>query len=155
MSKTFLVFYSVIATAVSVLISVVAYRAGGPRVTIRPRIVSPKDKNYLSVEIGNNGRSAITIDIVGVELFYFYGDRQIREHTVKPEWDGPSLPFRLEGHSSEAWRASADFLSTFVDLHDQDNSLKLKLKLGGRRWNRTVRVKIADPILVNQSGQPL
>lgn len=135
--------------------SVVAYRAGGPRVIVRSRIVSPKNKNYLSVEIGNNGRSAITINIVSIELFYFYGDRQIREDSVKPEWEGSPLPFRLEGHSSEVWQASADFLSTFVDLHDQSNSLKLKLKLGGRRWNRTVRIKVADSILVNQSGRPL
>jgi hypothetical protein len=93
--------------------------------------------------------------MVSIELFYFYGDRQIREDSVKPEWEGPLLPFRLEGHSFEVWQASADFLSTFVDLHDQSNSLKLKLKLGGRRWNRTVRIKVADPILVNQSGRPL
>ena len=155
MSKAFLELYSVILTTVSVVMSVVAYRVGGPRVTVRSQIISPKDRNYLSVEIGNNGRNAITVNIVSVKLLYFYGDRQIRENTVKPEWEGPSLPCRLEGNSSEAWQAPADFLSTFADLRDQDNDLKLKLKLGGRRWDRIVRIKVADPILVDQSGRPL
>jgi hypothetical protein len=148
-------YYSVITTAIIVITPIFVYRAGRPRVFVRPRIVSLQGKNYLSVELLNNRGRAITVDIVSVELLYFYGDRQIRTDSVKPKWEGPSLPFRLDGDSRETWQAPADFLSDFVDLHDQSNSMKLKVKLGGHRWDRPRLVKIGDPIIVDDTGRPL
>jgi hypothetical protein len=154
-NKSFLEVYSAIATAFSVVTPIVAYRLAGPRVSVRARIVTISEKNYLSVEINNNGRSAVTVDILGIKLFYFYGDHQIREHFVKLQFDGADLPARIEGDSFDTWKAPADFLSTFVDLHDTSNSMQLALKIGGRRKRRVRRIKIAASIIVDATGRPM
>jgi hypothetical protein len=155
MDQMFLDYYSVAATALIVAAPVVGYRFAGPRLTVRASIASPNDVNRLFVEINNNDRSAITVDIVGVRLFYFYGDRP-KEHFREIQiTQGPELPARLEKNSFSIWEASADFLSTFGPLSDLDNRLWVVLKLGGRHRKRKFRVKVAEPIVVDNYGRPV
>ena len=155
MDQMFLDYSSVAATALIVAASVVGYRFAGPRLTVRASIASPNDVNRLFVEINNNDRSAITVDIVGVRLSYFYGDRP-KEHFREIQiTQGPELPARLEKNSFSIWEASADFLSTFGPLSDPDNRLWVVLKLGGRHRKRKFRVKVAEPIVVDNYGRPV
>lgn len=143
MTESILEVYSVIATGFSIVVSVIAYRSGGPKITVRSRAITVGKSKYLAVEISNNGRGATTVNILGCELSFFYGSSRLKEQFIKPEFEGPPLPFRLEGNSFERWQTSADDIDRTSNLLDPGTSLHMVVKVGGRRGRR-IRAKIAN-----------
>ena len=142
--KTFLEIYSIITTALTIILAVMAYRSGGPRLSARALATMVKQSKYLTVEINNNGRGGVTVNILGVELFYFYGQNRIKKEFVKLTFEGPAFPCRLEGNSFERWQASADQIDMISNLQDPSTRWNVVLKAGGRRQQR-IRVKFAKP----------
>ena len=142
MSQTFLEYYSVVTTALIVVAPVVGYRFAGPRLSVRASVASVQGVNRLFVEINNNGRSAITVDIAGVRTFYFFGSRPKEQFTRIRIIQGPELPVRLEGNSFSGWEVSTDFLPPGFFAEPTDY-LWIVLKLGGRRRKRRFRVRVS------------
>lgn len=144
MNETLLEIYSTITTALTIILAVMAYRSGGPRLSARALAIKVEQSKYLSVEINNNGRGGVKVDILGVELFYFYSQNRIKKEFVKLAFEGPSLPLRLEGNSFERWQASADQVDRISNLQDPSTRWNVVLKAGGRRQRR-IQVKFAKP----------
>jgi hypothetical protein len=155
MSATALEYYSIITTAFVVLAPIIGYRLAGPRISVRAFIEAPDDINRLYLEINNNGGSGVTLDLAGVDMMYFYGERLKTDLVRPPIVRGPNFPVRLEGKSFETWELSTDFLRRFASIKDGGNSMKLVLKLGGFHRKRSFRIRRIEAIVIDANGWPV
>jgi hypothetical protein len=92
-------------SALSLGVAYLAHRAASPIVQIRAHV----EREQLFVEIGNSGRSEVSISFSEVELLEFHYDPEWELPPVRSTYalsiHGPKLPFRLLAHSFEEWRA--------------------------------------------------
>jgi hypothetical protein len=135
--------YSALCTTVLVFVSLKAYRSGGPRVSVRTLATKIEQSKYIVIEVNNNGRGDITLDILGIELSYFYGSHRLVKRYLKPDFDGKQLPFRLQGNSFERWQTPADEIDMVSNLLDPGTSLFVVLKIGGHR-RRRIRARVGS-----------
>ncbi len=127
----------------SLIVAIFAIKVSGPRMTYDCFLVSYHESGpwHLVVDAANGGRSAITLNILGVEqVIHNYSGQSSSRTTVQPKWEGPSLPHRLEGHTSAMWWAPGDKL--YGDLKPVYGDLARVVIKSGKRIVR-VPVKSA------------
>lgn len=104
-----LTYAALVLSSASLVVSVLAYCAGGPRLSLRARRLAADaagnpfpEGAAVRLTVVNAGRAAVTVEGFHVTP---YGNRkpvvEIRDV------DGPVLPFRLEAHASESWCVDA------------------------------------------------
>ncbi|MCX4606981.1 hypothetical protein [Streptomyces mirabilis] len=123
---------------------IAGYRKGGPAVKTWGYVsyVEP-DLATLEVEVINTGRGDVSVDVVGLELAYWYGDRKRFTDMYSPQFD-VDLPYRMPGNSSFKMTAPAATLLKQVDVE----YVRLTLKVGGR----VRRVRVQPPRKATGSG---
>lgn len=96
-------------SAGALVVSVLAYRAGGPRLRLlaKPVPAGAPDNPFhggatFRLTVVNAGRAAIT-----VEGFHVTPYGNLKPVAAVAGVVGPSLPYRLEAHASESWVADA------------------------------------------------
>src|SRR5688572_10689086 len=87
-------------SALSLVVSVLSYRAGGPRLSLQVKRVPAASANNpfprgvaMRLTVVNAGRAAVTVQSFKVTP---YGDR--KAVSVIRDVQGPTLPHRLEAH---------------------------------------------------------
>ena len=92
--------------ALSLVVSVLAYRAGGPRLRLFAELASADDLfaggATFRLTVVNAGRAAVTVESFHVTP---YGQRKTA--AAVEDVVGPNLPHRLEAHASESWLVDA------------------------------------------------
>ena len=131
----------------SLVFSILAFRSSGPRLHCSCFLVAFEERGpwRLVIEIANDGRAALSIDILGVEeVIHNYSGSISSKNTLALELEGPSLPFRMEGNSSERWTAPGDSIhgdvkppwgdSAKVIISSGRRTMKLPVKSTPRNW---------------------
>ena len=102
-------YVSLLLSAGALVVSVLAYRAGAPRLRLRVEAIRadaannpfPEGAAY-QLTVVNSGRAAITVDRFRITP---YGERKPAAKVTKVS--GLPLPYRLEAHASQSWVVDA------------------------------------------------
>ncbi len=126
-------------SSLSLIVSFVNYRVGGPRVVISARrIVEDGRTTGLYVEARNSGRGAITLNIIQLDAHQLTGG-YVASRLVT-ESAGATLPYRLDGHAACEWILNSHDIENFLWRHEH-NFITVAAKIGGRR---RLRVRLAS-----------
>lgn len=98
---------ALLLSALSLLVSAMTYRAGGPRLRLETAQLPRGDSRFPSgsgvrLTVINAGRTAVTVQNFAVTP---YGER--KPAIPVKNVHGPALPHRLEPHASDTWEADA------------------------------------------------
>lgn len=118
-------YVALVLSAASLGVAFLAYRAGGPRLTLRSRQLRPSeagnpfpDGTAFALTVVNAGRAAVTVE--GLHVMPFGS----RKHLLTIDGvDGPQIPFRLEAHASETWTVDALPAARRLDVPASRDSL--------------------------------
>jgi hypothetical protein len=132
---------ALVLSALSLVVSFLAFRSGGPIVRATAYFLKTRDGHLVFiVDVANNGRADITIDIEHVSYLSFYTSTP-KDRKFELELSGPPLPYRLPGHSFEHWQAPGDDLDNVLTT-TRAGSVALILRVGRRR--RKVGLPLQD-----------
>lgn len=108
-APTWVPYVALVLSALSLVVSGLSYRAGGPRLSLQFERVPEGSANdpfpggaAMRLTVVNAGRAAVTVQSFKVTP---YGNRKAAL-TVR-DVKGPTLPHRLEAHASETWYVDA------------------------------------------------
>lgn len=144
----FVAIYAAVVGTVSLVVAIMAYRAAGPKVTLRavygPRELTTSLENRLVVTAHNSGRSESTIDILafsylagsgfGDEVDRRTGVRRGRRTTRRVTWEGPDVPHRIKGDDDAEWQTDLEHVRYNLgrEIKPEDNAMVI-VRVGTRR----------------------
>lgn len=136
---------SLLVSLISLFVAITAYRSGGHRVACKAFCFAweKEDDYHLIVSFHNTGRSSVKVDVLGVEISTFYGNRPRTLHCKSP-FSKSQLPHRLEGGDYRYWRVDGNFIVETLPEGPsggalRDESANLAVKIGRRRKNIRIR----------------
>ncbi|MGO4603663.1 hypothetical protein [Terrabacter sp. 2YAF2] len=119
---------ALVMSALSLVVSTLAFRAGGPRLSLRMERASSRSPEIpfpsgapVRLAVVNAGRAAVTIESFALTP---YGSR--RPAVIVRGAHGPALPHRLEAHASDSW---------YVDALPAARDYDARLRAGLRPWS--------------------
>ncbi|MFF4465266.1 hypothetical protein ACFY13_37995 [Streptomyces mirabilis] len=127
----------------SLIVSIMAYRNGGGRPIFKCDATESKMAEFkIAIRVINGGRGDLTVDFVGFEVNYFYGDR-LKSNLIRVDLQGPETPLRLEAKSHEDWsyEMGIQFSSGLID----DGFTYAVFEVGGMQQRQRVKVKRNGP----------
>jgi hypothetical protein len=138
-----------LAVAVTVVVSGVGWRLAAPRVRIHAWMEEQEGDpcKTVWVQMENVGAASTTVDL-GEELYsaWAWDDKPRNDHEVRANvtFEGPSLPYRLPGHSGPVrWHASCN--PELLVPHGLLSGSALMARLGNRRKPRSVAIEAKPP----------
>lgn len=150
----------------SLVVSIMAFRSSGPRLHCSCFLVAFDERGpwRLVVEIANDGRAGLTVDIPGIEtIVHNYTGSMSSRSTAAVKLDGPSLPHRMIGHSAERWTGEGSDIfriikpawgdSAKVIIRSGRRTVKVPVKSAPRDWlGRDFNIKGVDDVIRMPDG---
>ncbi len=137
MSSSNLPYITLAVSAAALLLTFINFRRSDPRVNFDVRLEQDLELGLI-IRVHNSGRAARTIDFVNVNLW----DMTSAEGRAYPleNIQGPALPYRLEGYSTQEWQASSEDAG---NLFWRSGGANLGVRLGGRRKMKHISIRDA------------
>lgn len=137
MSSSNLPYITLAVSAAALLVAFINFRRSDPRLNFDVRYEDDMELGLI-IRVHNSGRAARTIDFVNVNLWDMAGGEG-RAYPLK-NIQGPALPYRLEGYSTQEWQASSGSVGNLFWRYGGAN---LGVKLGGRRKMKHISIRDA------------
>ena len=137
MSSSNLPYIALAVSVTALLLAFINFRRSDPRLNFDVRLEHDMELGLI-IRVHNSGRAARTIDFVNVNLWHLtLGEG--RAYPLK-NVQGPALPYRLEGYSTQEWQAPSGDVGNLFWRYEAAN---LGVKLGGRRKMKHISIRDA------------
>jgi hypothetical protein len=149
MSPQTLAYIALSVSLTSLLLAFINFRRSDPRLNFDVQMLEPDAEDGLVIRVHNSGRAARTIDFTNVNFWSIVADEG-KSYPVGPI-NGPALPHRLDGYSTQEWRASASNASRLFWRYGYAN---LGVSLGGRSKLQHIPIRELDPSKLGAKSPP-
>jgi hypothetical protein len=123
----------------SLVVSIKAYRNGGGRAAFKCEAEHVKEGEFkANLRVINVGRGDMTVDFIGFEANYFYGDK-LKSNLIRVNLEGVDTPCRLVAKSHEDW--SYTMSTPFAWGLTGDGYTYAVFEVGGVQQRARVKVK--------------
>lgn len=123
-APAWLTYVALLLSAASLVVAVLSFRAGGPRLRLQATRLQAADSSFpngspVRLTVINGGRAAVTVQGFNVTP---YGERKAA--ATVDDVDGPDLPYRLEPHETQTWCVDALTAAHAYDAQIRSGKLK-------------------------------